>query len=193
MAKRKLGQETSKMIFHIDGLECVCGKDITCLDNHICTLPSVNLEVVICVTGTRCEKKTHERWFCDLWDQDSDGYTVCKDCQLKCPVGELPKQCECDLDEKYEMFDGETTMSGCELCRRNDCMVGCAECHKSLSYGDECEYCIYVTMWTRDEVGWMCTDCDENVLFGRQCVNNCIDEDLLALGKRREWDEPTDN
>jgi len=72
-------------------------------------------------------------------------------------------------------------------------MTSMAECHKSLSYGDECEYCIYVTMWTRDEVGWMCTDCDENVLFGRQCVNNCIDEDLLALGKRREWDVPTDN
>ena len=33
-----------------------------------------------------------------------DGYYVCSSCGMKCEFGEIPKGCECDVDEQAAAF-----------------------------------------------------------------------------------------
>ena len=172
------------MIYHkiTEVLECFCGERIDCDRTHQCTLPSKDLKIEVCASCERCDKTKHWKWLESFWGE-KDGYVVCSNCEFKCCVGNLPKQCGCYLDQRYSPQEGEPKRE-CTLCY-NTCRVKCSECLEELKYGDECEFCGYYRYLWQDE---RCELCEDPCGWGNMCLNKCF-ESLVSLGKRLGWDK----
>ena len=52
----------------------------------------------------RCKRYSERERFESQWSKDMDGYCVCSSCGMKCEFGEIPKGCECDVDEQAAAF-----------------------------------------------------------------------------------------
>ena len=181
---------SSYMIYHIDGLECVCGKDIESSQSHNCILPSLKLDIRKCEQSCpRCDKEAHLRWFHQLWEYDEDGYAHCRDCGARCLGGQLPMRCDCDLDMEYLPLENDRGVQ-CQLCPKwcqNQCMVACRHCLNPLTYCNSCDFCAYMEQWLWIDDQCYCSQCKTDLIYGDRCSNDCIDNDLSLLATASGW------